>query len=60
MRFVTLDGKRYPIREVLKLYREQKAVDRKERQLVLFDLKHDTRPKSQKTASGRYQEPLLF
>lgn len=60
MRCVVLDGKRYPIREVLKLYKEQKAYDRKARQLVLFDLIEDSRPRSQQHAAGRYQEPTLF
>lgn len=60
MRTVLLDGKRYPIREVLKLYKEQKAMDRKARQLVLFELREDSRPSTQQTAAGRYQEPTLF
>lgn len=61
MRTVELDGKRYPIREVLRLYKEQKAESRKARQLALFaDLPADTRIPSQQTAAGRYQEPTLF
>ena len=60
MRTVLLDGKRYPIRRVLKLYKEQKAQERKSRQLMLFDLKEDCRPLSQRTAAGRMREPMLF
>jgi len=60
MRTVTLDGKRYPISDVLKLYKEQKAEERKARQLTLFEMKIDVRPASQKTAAGRLSEPTLF
>jgi hypothetical protein len=61
MRYVTLDGKRYPIREVLRVYKEQKAEDKKARQLGLFgDLPEDCRIPSQRSAAGRYAEPTLF
>jgi len=61
MRTVTLDGKRYQIREVLRIYKEQKAQARKVRQLALFeDLPEDARIPSQRTAAGRWKEPTLF
>jgi hypothetical protein len=61
MRTVTLDGKVYPIREVLRIYKEQKAQVRKTRQLGLFaELPEDSRIPSQRTAAGRYAEPTLF
>jgi hypothetical protein len=31
-----------------------------QRQLALFELKHDTRPATERTAAGRYQEPSLL
>ncbi len=31
-----------------------------QRQLTLFEVKHDCRPAQDKTAAGRYQEPTLF
>jgi len=60
MRYVELDNKRWLMREVLRLYKEQRAEERRAKQLVLFELKDDSRPQSQQTASGRLAEPLLF
>ena len=59
MKTITLDGKTYSWREVLKTRREQQKAQRQP-QLTLFDLKEDSRPLSQQTASGRLAEPLLF
>jgi len=56
---VTIDGKRHLWRDILKLRREQKKAAR-QRQLTLFELKEDSRPATQRTAQGRYTEPLLF
>lgn len=44
-KFIVIDGKRIAWRDLLKLRREQRA--------VLFELKDDTRPKSQQTAASR-------
>jgi hypothetical protein len=33
---------------------------RKQTQLTLFEMKHDTRPETQRSADGRYSQPLLF
>jgi len=60
MRFVELDGKRYPIREVLQRYKQQRAEERRAKQLTLFELKEDSRPTTQRSADGRYAQPLLF
>lgn len=59
-RFIEIDGRRYLWRDILALRRAQLARHRAERQPPLFDLIEDTRPKAQRTAAGRYQEPLLF
>jgi phage-related minor tail protein len=59
MRYITLDGKRYAWRDLLKLRREQKKAAR-QAQPALFELKEDARPQSQRTASSRYEEPTLF
>lgn len=60
MRYVTLGNKRYAMREVLRLYKEQRAEERRQKQLTLFELRDDCRPQSQQTASSRYESPLLF
>ncbi len=57
--FIVIDGKRYLWRDILKLRREQKKATR-QRQLILFDLREDSRPASQRTVEGRYSEPTLF
>lgn len=59
MKYLVLDNKRYLWRDILKLRREQRKAAR-QAQPVLFELKDDERPKSQRTASSRYEEPSLF
>jgi hypothetical protein len=59
MRYVVLEGKRYAMRDIHKLYIEQKDA-RKQTQLQLFELKDDSRPATQRTADGRFSEPTLF
>lgn len=60
MRTVTLDGRTYRMRDVNRIYKEQRAEERKANQPALFDLRDDTRPQSQRSAAGRLQQPLLF
>jgi len=55
-----LDGRRYAMRDIHKLYKEQRDAERRQRQLTLFELQHDSRPASQRTAEGRLTEPTLF
>jgi hypothetical protein len=50
---------RYLWRSILKLRREQCKVA-EQAQPVLFNLQDDERPKSQRTATARYEEPTLF
>ena len=57
--FIIIDGKRYAWKDILKLRREQRKLARR-RQLTLFELKDDSRPASQRTAEGRFIEPMLF
>ena len=59
MRYIVIEGKRYAWKEILRLRREQIQATHK-RQLVLFEMKEDRRPASQKTADGRFSEPPLF
>jgi hypothetical protein len=59
MKTVEIGGVKYPWREVLKLRREQLKAERQPHP-TLFPLKNDSRPQSQSSAAGRYQEPLLF
>jgi hypothetical protein len=54
-----LDGKRYLWADVLKLRREQLTASR-QKQPLLFEPQDDARPKSQRTAAGRLDEPTLF
>lgn len=58
-KFIVIDGKRIAWRDLLKLRREQRRAAQTV-QPVLFELKDDTRPKSQQTANGRFSEPTLF
>lgn len=58
--FIVIDGKRHLWRDILEMRRAQLAEFRKERQPPLFPLALDVRPPSQRTAAGRYAEPLLF
>ena len=60
MRTIKIDGKTYLWADVRRWRREQIAEARRVRQLTLFELKDDARPKSQRKASGRFEEPLLF
>jgi hypothetical protein len=59
-RFIEIDGKRYLWRDLLQLRREQKKAHAQTQQPVLFELKEDTRPVTERTAAGRYLEPSLF
>ena len=59
LKYIEIDGKRYAWREILKLRRDQRKQSRHS-QLTLFDLREDSRPASQSTVAGRYNEPTLF
>lgn len=58
----TLDGRAYSWRQLCELRRQQLEAARKARgtQALLFELRHDQRPESQRSASGRYAEPSLL
>ena len=57
-----LDGRAYSWRKLCELRREQLEAARKARgtQAALFELREDRRPPNQRTASGRYAEPVLL
>ncbi len=57
---IAIDGKLYLWSEIVTLRRAQLADARHAEQLALFALVDDPRPVSQRTAAGRYNEPLLF
>jgi hypothetical protein len=57
--FIVIDGKRHLWKDLLRLRREQRKAARQP-QLILFELKDDSRPASQQTAEGRFTEPMLF
>ncbi len=58
-KYIEIDGKWIAWRDLLKLRHEQKKSAQKS-QLTLFEMRDDTRPKSQQTASGRFSEPTLI
>jgi hypothetical protein len=57
-----IDGHAFSWQRLLELRREQLKAWHAEqcRQPTLFDLRHDSRPEAERTASGRYREPTLF
>jgi hypothetical protein len=59
-RFIDINGHRYLWRDILELRRKQLASYAASRQTALFEMVDDTRPASQRTASDRYHQPLLF
>jgi hypothetical protein len=59
-RCIVLDGRAYVWRELVRLRRAQLAEHAKAKQRPLFELRDDSRPQTERTASGRYQAPSLF
>lgn len=59
-RFIEIEGKRLLWRDVLRFRREQKQASANAEQPALFELREDRRPPADRTAAGRYLEPLLF
>jgi hypothetical protein len=59
-RFIEIDGKRHLWRDIVKLRQEQRRAAAKAEQPPLFELREDCRPATERTAAGRYLEPLLF
>ena len=60
MRYVCIDNKRYEWKEIVRLRRQQTRDQRHVQQPTLFELRDDSRPASQQTARGRYEQPTLF
>jgi hypothetical protein len=60
LQHIEIDGNRYLWRDLLQLRREQKKAHARAQQPTLFELKEDCRPRTERTASGRYHEPSLF
>jgi len=58
-KFIDIDGRRFLWRDLVQRRREQMAAAKVE-QPVLFEMKEDSRPASERTAAGRYSEPGLF
>ena len=57
-KYLIIEGKRIAWRDILRMRLEQRQ--QQPQQPTLFPLKDDARPPSQRTATGRYTEPLLF
>jgi hypothetical protein len=57
-----IDGRAYSWQALCELRRQQLEAWRaaQPRQLALFELKNDTRPVAERTASGRYEQPSLL
>ena len=60
LKFIEIDGRRYLWSHILELRRQQRRAYRNTQQPALFELKHDCRPPSERTAGGRFHEPSLF
>ena len=60
MRYVLIDNKRYEWKEILRLRRQQVEAERRAQQPTLFELRDDSRPASQQTPAGRYEQPMFF
>jgi hypothetical protein len=58
---IIVDGHALSWQRLVELRRQQLEAWRAEqcRQLTLFELKQDSRPAAERTAEGRYREPLL-
>ncbi len=59
-KFIDIDGKRIPWRELMLKRREQIAAVASTGQPTLFELKEDRRPMAERSAADRYREPSLF
>ena len=59
---IIIEGRAYRWREIVELRRQQLAAWKAARpeQPALFRLREDSRPKSERTAAGRYREPSLL
>ena len=59
---ILIDGRAYRWREILEMRRQQIAAWKAARpdQPALFPLINDSRPKSERTVAGRYNESTLF
>ena len=57
---IEIDGRRYVWRDLVQKRREQLRAAAKAVQPVLFELRDDSRPATERTAAGRYLEPSLF
>ena len=58
--FIEIDGKRLVWRELVQKRREQLRAAAKAVQPALFELRDDSRPTCERTATRRYLEPSLF
>jgi hypothetical protein len=59
---IIIEGRAYRWRDLLEMRRQQIAAWKaaKPDQPALFALVEDSRPKAERTAAGRYNEPTLF
>jgi len=57
-KYIVIEGKRIAWRDILRMRLEQGQ--QQPQQPTLFPLRDDAKPVSQRTAAGRYTEPLLF
>jgi hypothetical protein len=58
--FIEIDGKLHCWRDLVARRREQLRAYAAAAQPALFELIDDSCPRSQRTADGRYREPVLF
>jgi hypothetical protein len=60
VKYFRLGGKTYLWKKIVMMRQEQIKAARQAAQLALFVPKDDIRPKSQRTASARFEEPTFF
>lgn len=59
-RYVEIDGKLHLWTDIVERRRQQLADYKTAVQPALFELIDDVRPATQRSAAGRYAEPMLF
>ena len=59
-RTIEIDGRVHLWADIVEARRQQLAAYRRAVQPALFELALDRRPETQRSAAGRYAEPLLF
>ena len=60
LKFNEIAGVRYQWKQILRWRKEQEKAARQPTQPTLFAIYDNSRPRTQRSAAGRYSEPPLF